>query len=196
MQIGILALQGAFIEHERMLDKLHISHHQIRNKEDLSIPMDGIILPGGESTAIGKLLTDLNMMESLRFLIASGLPAMGTCAGLILLARTTLNNGFPSIGTLDITVKRNAYGRQLGSFKTTESIAGIGDFPMVFIRAPYIEKVGESVQVLSTHDGKIVAAKSESQIVSAFHPELTDDPRFHQLFIRLCQTFLEKRNSQ
>ena len=186
MQIGILALQGAFLEHEQMLDRLNVSHHQIRRLDDLSRPMDGLILPGGESTAVGKLLSDLGLIHPIQDLIRSGLPVFGTCAGLILLARQTLSTGYPSIGTMDIIVKRNAYGRQLGSFFTEGDIESIGIFPMVFIRAPYIESVGEGVQILSRVDGHIVMARSGNQLVTAFHPELTNDMRVHQFFIDMC----------
>ncbi len=187
MHIGILALQGAFIEHAKMLDKLQVTHHEIRNKADLGLHMDGIILPGGESTAIYKMLVELDMLSVLKEKIENGLPAFGTCAGLILLARQTSNNGSANIGTMEIVVKRNAYGRQLGSFFAEAEVKGIGTFPMVFIRAPYIESVGDSVDVLASVDGKIVACRQDSQLGTAFHPELTDNDKFHRLFIEMCK---------
>jgi len=187
MQIGILALQGAFIEHEQMLDRLNVSHHLIRNKADLSRPLDGIILPGGESTAMSKLLVDQNMLDELRQKLEAGLPAFGTCAGMILLAKITSNNGFANLGTLDIVVRRNAYGRQLGSFYAEERIKNIGIFPMVFIRAPYVEAVGQDVEILAQVDGKIVACRNKTQLATAFHPELSDDPSLHQMFIDMCK---------
>ncbi len=187
MHIGILALQGAFIEHAKMLDKLQVTHHEIRNKADLDIHMDGIILPGGESTAISKMLVELDMLSKLKEKIANGLPAFGTCAGLILLANKMSNNGYANIGTMDVVVKRNAYGRQLGSFFTEAEVKGMGIFPMVFIRAPYIESVGDIVEVLATVDGKIVACRQASQLGTAFHPELTENDKFHRLFIEMCK---------
>ncbi len=187
MHIGILALQGAFIEHAKMLDKLQVTHHEIRNKADLELYMDGIILPGGESTAISKMLVELDMLTILKEKIANGLPAFGTCAGLILLAKQAINNGYTNIGTMDIVVKRNAYGRQLGSFFTEAEVKGIGMFPMVFIRAPYIESVTDAVEILAIVDGKIVACKQGSQLGTAFHPELTEDDKFHRLFLKMCK---------
>ncbi|MDD3113582.1 MAG: pyridoxal 5'-phosphate synthase glutaminase subunit PdxT [Candidatus Izemoplasmatales bacterium] len=194
MHIGILALQGAFFEHGQMLDKIGISHHEIRSVADFLKPLDGLIIPGGESTTIGKLLSDLQLMNPIREKIQNGLPVLGTCAGLILLAKQTLTNGYPSIGTLDVVVKRNAYGRQLGSFFTKAEIAGIGSFPMVFIRAPYIESVGESVQVLATVDDHIVMVKSLRQTGVAFHPELTEDDSIHRLFLNDCIEYEKSRS--
>ena len=188
MKIGILALQGAFFEHERMLARLSVATHLIRKPADLAIPMDGLIIPGGESTAIGKLLFDLGMRDWLIENINSGLPVFGTCAGLVLLAKETTNNGLYGLKTLAITARRNAYGRQLGSFVQAGEFTGIGVFPMVFIRAPFIESVGEGVEVLAEMDGRIVAARSGNQLVTAFHPELTDDIRIHELFVGICET--------
>lgn len=182
VMVAILALQGAFIEHERSLDGLGVDHFEIRQKADLDRPFDALIIPGGESTVIGKLLRDLEILSPLRDRIEKGLPVFGTCAGLIVLAKNVIG-GVPSIATMDITVKRNAYGRQLGSFYTEDGFDGLGDIPMTFIRAPYIDSVGEGVEVLSEVDGRIVAARQGRQLVTAFHPELTDDLSVHRYFL-------------
>ena len=136
MRIGVLALQGAFIEHEKMLSGLGTESFEVRQLKDLSLPMDGLIIPGGESTVQGKLLRDLNMMEPLRNMISSGLPVFGTCAELILLAKNIEGGEAPHIAAMDITAKRNAYGRQLGSFSFSGEFSGLGNIPMTFIRAP------------------------------------------------------------
>jgi 5'-phosphate synthase pdxT subunit len=185
MKVGILALQGAFIEHEKVLDKLGIDYFEIRQSKDLSIPMDGLILPGGESTVIGKLLKDLNLFKDIQQMIKEGLPVFGTCAGLILLSKEIINDDSSYFQTMNIKVKRNAYGRQLGSFQTYGKFNGIGNIPMTFIRAPYIESVLGNVEVLATFDNKIVAAKQQNQLVTAFHPELTDDLSVHKFFIEM-----------
>lgn len=182
VMVAILALQGAFIEHERSLDGLGVDHFEIRQKADLDRPFDALIIPGGESTVIGKLLRDLEILSPLRDRIEKGLPVFGTCAGLIVLAKNVIG-GVPSIATMDITVKRNAYGRQLGSFYTEDGFDGLGTIPMTFIRAPYIDSVGEGVEVLSEVDGRIVAARQGRQLVTAFHPELTDDLSVHRYFL-------------
>lgn len=182
VMVAILALQGAFIEHERSLDGLGVDHFEIRQKADLDRPFDALIIPGGESTVIGKLLRDLGILSPLRDRIEKGLPVFGTCAGLIVLAKNVIG-GAPSIATMDITVKRNAYGRQLGSFYTEDGFDGLGDIPMTFIRAPYIDSVGEGVEILSEVDGRIVAARQGRQLVTAFHPELTDDLSVHRYFL-------------
>lgn len=191
MRIGLLALQGAFLEHEQMLDSLHIDHFEVRQLKDLFLPMDGLILPGGESTAMGKLLKDLNMKEPLIRMIHEGLPVFGTCAGLILLAKTLLNDEREFLKVMDISVKRNAFGRQLGSFATKAEFDG-KLIPMIFIRAPYIEGVGDKVTVLSQIDGKIMAARENNMLATAFHPELSDDTSVHEYFINMC---LESKNT-
>ena len=182
LKIGILALQGAFLEHEQMLDRLDVTHFQIRQLQDLSQPMDGLIIPGGESTAIGKLMNNLSMTEPLRNKIKEGLPVFGTCAGMILLAKEIDNDPKRYLQVMDIYVKRNAYGRQLGSFFTHGLFDG-KQIPMTFIRAPYINKVGEGVEVLSTVDGHIVAAREKNMLVCSFHPELTEGTTVHAYFI-------------
>ena len=178
MRIAVLALQGAFAEHEQMLHRLGVETFEVRQLADWNQPKDGLIIPGGESTTQGKLLRDLGLFEPIRQAIIDGLPVFGTCAGLILLAPLHL-------GTMDIDVQRNAYGRQLGSFHTTGTVDGIGtDVPMTFIRAPYIEEVlADDCSAIATVDGHIVAARQGHQIATAFHPELDDDLRLHQLLI-------------
>jgi len=187
MQIGILALQGAFIEHANMLKALNVDAFYIRQVKDLHRPMDGLILPGGESTTMFKLLRDLEMIDILKEKIQAGLPILGTCAGLLLLAKKVTNHSNPYLQTMNITAKKNAYGRQLGSFRVNATFAGKEDIPFVFIRAPYIEEVGSDVTVLATVEGKIVAAQEGNQLVTAFHPELTKDTTVHEYFLTMCQ---------
>lgn len=185
MQIAVLALQGAFIEHEQMLARLGVPSFEIRQKSDLSRPFDGLILPGGESTVQGKLLRELDLFEPLRERIAKGLPVFGTCAGLLLLAKHIENDGRTHFATMDIAAVRNAYGRQLGSFFTLADCKGIGNIPMTFIRAPYIASVSGNAEVLAEVDGNIVAARQGKQLVTAFHPELNDDPSVHRAFLEM-----------
>ena len=180
--VAILALQGAFIEHEHVLVRLGVDRFEIRQRSDLERPFDALIIPGGESTVIGKLLKHLGILSPLRDRIEKGLPVFGTCAGLIVLSKNVIG-GVPSLATMDITVKRNAYGRQLGSFYTEDGFDGIGKIPMTFIRAPYIDSVGKDVEVLSEVDGRIVAARQGKQLVTAFHPELTEDLSVHRYFL-------------
>ena len=190
MKIGILALQGAFIEHKKILDVLNIESFEIRKKSDLENNLlDGIILPGGESTTIGKLLHELDLFNPIKNLIEKGIPVLGTCAGLILLAKKIENDTREYFKIMNISVKRNAYGRQLGSFFTEETFKYIGKIPMTFIRAPYIESVGENVEILATVNGNIVSAKENNIIVTSFHPELNDDLRLHKFFIDISKNY-------
>lgn len=189
MVIDVLALQGAFIEHRKMLDALHTESIEIRNPADLEKRFDGLILPGGESTVMGKLLNDMDMMEGVRELINDGMPVFGTCAGLILLAKDIADSSAHHLATMDISVQRNAYGRQMGSFNAEASFGAIADVPMTFIRAPYISNVGSEVKVLSRFDGNIVAAQQGNQLAVSFHPELTGDTRVHAYFLGLVRTF-------
>lgn len=186
MNIGILAVQGAFIEHAKMLEKLNVSSFEIRKKDDLNRDFDGLILPGGESTTHGKLIRELGMYDILKSRIESGLPTLATCAGLILLAENIANDSVSHLATLPVTVKRNAYGRQLGSFFTTSSFGTHENVPMTFIRAPYVETASPNVEIMSVVDDKIVGVKYKNQIGVAFHPELNDDTTIHQMFIDLC----------
>ena len=182
MRIAVLALQGAFVEHEQILQKLGVETVEIRQMHDWQQPKDGLVLPGGESTVQMRLLKELGLFDPIREAILSGMPVLGTCAGMILLSERRL-------GTMAIEVRRNAYGRQLGSFHTIGSVKGIGnDVPMTFIRAPYIERVlSEEVEVLSTVDGHIVAARQDRQLATAFHPELDEDIRIHQMFVEMAR---------
>ena len=192
MKIGVLALQGAFAEHIKMLEKLGIESFEIRKKSDLSNAVnnndvDGLIIPGGESTVIGKLLYDLDLFDDIKKLILKGLPVFGTCAGLILLAKEIENDNRTYLGAMDIKVRRNAYGRQLGSFFTESEFKGLGVVPMTFIRAPYISSVGKKVEILSEVDGNVVAAKENNILVTSYHPELNDDLKVHEFFIEICK---------
>ena len=192
MKIGVLALQGAFAEHIKMLEKLGIESFEIRKKFDLSNAVnnndvDGLIIPGGESTVIGKLLYDLDLFDDIKKLILKGLPVFGTCAGLILLAKEIENDNRTYLGAMDIKVRRNAYGRQLGSFFTESEFKGLGVIPMTFIRAPYISSVGKKVEILSEIDGNVVAAKENNILVTSYHPELNDDLKVHEFFIEMCK---------
>jgi len=187
LTIGVLALQGAFIEHVKMLERLGAKAREVRLPADLE-GLDGLIVPGGESTTIGKLLVSYDLLEPLRHLVDSGLPIYGTCAGTILLARDIGGLDQPLLATMDLVVERNAFGRQLQSFETDLEIAGLGEEPFraVFIRAPAIKAVGPTVEALARLDnGTIVAAREGSLLVSCFHPELTDDDRFHRSFLEL-----------
>lgn len=187
MRIGVLALQGAFIEHEKMLSRLGVDSFEIRQLKDLSQPMDGLIIPGGESTVQGKLLRELGMMEPLRDMISSGLPVFGTCAGLILLAKDIEGGEAPHLAAMDITAKRNAYGRQLGSFSFSGEFRGLGIIPMTFIRAPYISR-SNGAEILAEVNGKAVAARQKNMLVTAFHPELTGDTSVHSYFLDMAQS--------
>lgn len=186
MRIGILALQGAFVEHAAMLERLGTEHFEIRQRRDIEESFDGLILPGGESTTMGKLLRDLALFEPLAGMIRGGLPVFGTCAGLILLAKS-VEGGVPCFQTMDISVKRNAYGRQLGSFYAEEEFKSLGKVPMTFIRAPYIQKTFGNATPLAVVDGHIVAAQQGNQLVTAFHPELTDNPSIHKYFLSIVK---------
>ena len=186
MRIAVLALQGAFIEHENMPAKLGVSSFEIRQERDLQRSYDGLIIPGGESTVQGKLMRELGLFEPIKKQIEQGLPVFGTCAGLLLLAKEIKNDDRKHFATMDITAVRNAYGRQLGSFYTESNFKGIGKIPMTFIRAPYIESVSDNTEVLAAVDGRIVAAKQDNQLVTAFHPELNDDVSVHRYFLEMA----------
>lgn len=183
MMIGILALQGAFAEHAAMLRQLNVDSFEIRRAGDALRYMDGLILPGGESTVMGKLLHELGLFEPLFDLISNGLPVFGTCAGMLLLANKIINDNAKWFGSMNISVKRNGYGRQLQSFFTNGTFAGQADIPMPFIRAPYIENAGQQVVILAKNKGRITAAREGKQLVCAFHPELTDNPAVHSYFL-------------
>ena len=190
MTIAVLALQGAFIEHEQILQKLGVDTIELRQISDLQKDFDGIILPGGESTVQGKLLRDLGMFEPLKEKIQSGMPVLATCAGMILLASDIAEQKESHFGTIPMTVKRNAYGRQLGSFHTEANANGIGKIPMTFIRAPFVESVhtdssGNTPEILSIVQDRIVGVKYKNQMAFAFHPELDQDTRVHETFLEM-----------
>ena len=187
MRIAVMALQGAFIEHEHTLARLGAESFEVRQASDWLQPKDGLIIPGGESTTQLKLLRDLGLLQPVREAIWGGLPVFGTCAGLILLAKHVDGEDFDRISTMDISVRRNAYGRQLGSFFTTGKMKGVADnVPMTFIRAPYINKVGDGVDILAQEQGHIVAARQANQLVTAFHPELNSSTAVHEYFLRMA----------
>lgn len=187
MKIAVLALQGAFLEHETILRELGAECMELRKKEDLRESFDGLILPGGESTAQGKLLRELKMFEPLYEMICGGLPVFATCAGLILLAEQSSNDERAYFRTLPVTVKRNAYGRQLGSFHTVQDFGGMKNVPMTFIRAPYIESARKDVEILAKVDGNIVGVRCRNQLAISFHPELDSDRRIHSMFLKMTE---------
>ena len=188
MKVAVLAVQGAFEEHEKVLQELGAQTIQLRQAKDLEDSFDALVLPGGESTVQGKLLRELDMYEPLRAKIAAGLPVLATCAGLILLAEHIAGDDTVHFGTLPVTVKRNAYGRQLGSFHYAEGeFVGIGTFPMEFIRAPYIESVGDDVEILAEVEEKIVGVAYKNQLAFSFHPELTGNDKIHEKFLELIK---------
>ena len=187
MKIGILALQGAFQEHKNILDSLNVDNCLLKTKEQLE-DIDGIILPGGESTAMGKLLRDFNILEPLKEKIKNGLPVFGTCSGMILLAEKLSNSETVHLGVMGIEVKRNAYGRQLGSFEIEEDFKGINKkVKMVFIRAPYVENIKEGVEILAIVNGNITAVREKNMLAVSFHPELTNDTSVHEYFLDIIK---------
>jgi 5'-phosphate synthase pdxT subunit len=188
MKIGVLALQGAFHEHEKMLAHIGMETVRVRLPEQLE-DLDGLIIPGGESTTIGKVARRWGLLEPLRTFGRSGRPMWGTCAGMIFMAGHVTDGTAdqPLLSLMDVTVRRNAFGRQVDSFETDLEIAALGDelFHAVFIRAPLVERVGERVEVLARlEDGTVVAAQQENLLATAFHPELTEDGRFHEYFVQ------------
>ncbi|MSQ31253.1 MAG: pyridoxal 5'-phosphate synthase glutaminase subunit PdxT [Dehalococcoidia bacterium] len=191
--LGVLALQGDFAEHVAALEACGATAIEVRTRAQLEA-VDGLIIPGGESTTIARLLLAFELMEPLRARIAGGLPVWGTCAGAIMLANEVTNLDRPPIAAMDITVERNAFGRQIDSFEADLDIAGIAGAPFhaVFIRAPVITRTGAGVQVLARlTDGRIVAARQGRLLATAFHPELTDDRRVHALFVAIVEEAVE-----
>ncbi len=184
MKVGIIAVQGAYLEHGAMLERLGAEYVFVRKKEDLD-GVDRLILPGGESTAQRKLMRELEMTETIREMTESEMPVMGTCAGLILLA-DKIDGEESCLGGLPVKVVRNGYGRQLGSFSVSGSVGNFHDFPMRFIRAPYISEVfADDVRILNTADSRITAVRYKKRLGLAFHPELTEDDRIHRYFLSL-----------
>ena len=186
-RIGVLALQGAFIEHISMLRKLGVEAFPVRLRQQLQ-DLDGLVIPGGESTTIAKLMRSCDLTQAIQELISHGLPVLGTCAGMILLSKSATSMNSETIGAINIEVRRNAFGRQIDSFETDLSIPALGEEPFraIFIRAPIITRVGPEVEVLARlEDGTSVAARQGKVLVCAFHPELTDDTRFHRYFLEV-----------
>jgi 5'-phosphate synthase pdxT subunit len=194
MKIGVLCIQGAVREHVAALEKCGVEVECVKRKEQFA-DLDGLIIPGGESTTIGKLLDRFGLGASIIGMIAEGKPVYGTCAGLILLARKVEDSEQYLLGQMDITVARNAFGRQRESFEAPLSIASLGEEPYcaVFIRAPLIKELGDNVETLGTCNGEVVAARQGNLLVSAFHPELTDDTRMHRYFIEMVKEWKEKQ---
>ena len=189
MKIGILALQGAFIEHENILAHLGVEPVEVRLPRHLE-GLDGLIIPGGESTAIGKLAVRWQLVEPIRALAQAGRPLWGACAGTILMAKEIVEGDQPLLGLMDITVRRNAFGRQVDSFEANLMIPVLGEAPFhaVFIRAPLITTTGEGVEVVARLENEtVVAACQGNLLATAFHPELTDDDRFHRYFLTLAE---------
>jgi pyridoxal 5'-phosphate synthase pdxT subunit len=188
MKIGILALQGAFREHEQMLQNLGAETVLVKKPEHLE-GLDGIVIPGGESTSIGRLLREYQLIEPIRKMASEGMPVFGTCAGMIVMAKEIVGGEEPHLALMDVSVNRNSFGRQVDSFETDLDIPAIGDspFPAVFIRAPHIASVGKACEVLGTYQDRIVAVKQGNLLALSFHPELTNDDRFHRLFLKMVE---------
>jgi 5'-phosphate synthase pdxT subunit len=190
MRIGVLALQGALVEHVQVLRRLDVEAAPVYLPEELA-GLEGLIIPGGESTTISKLMRDYGLTQPVKELALGGLPIMGTCAGMVLLAGQPAGSEVETLGLMDMTVKRNAFGRQVDSFETELDIPALGSQPFhaVFIRAPVVEQVGPGVEVLARlSDGTMVAVRQDKLIASAFHPELTDDLRFHSYFLDIVRS--------
>jgi pyridoxal 5'-phosphate synthase pdxT subunit len=183
-RIGVLALQGDFREHVQILRTLGVEPVEVREVGDLE-GLAGIIVPGGESTAIGNLMVSSGLLDGIRSFFYKGGPVWGTCAGMVLAASATTGPRQPLLGLMNALVERNGFGRQVHSFEQDLDVEGFDEpFTGVFIRAPFFEDIGPGVEVLSDIDGRVVAARGENILVTAFHPELTDDTRFHEYFLR------------
>lgn len=192
MRVGILAVQGAFIEHENMLKQLGVDSFLIRQKKDLEQGFDGLVLPGGESTTMGKLLKELELFESLKQKIQEGLPVLATCAGLILLAEEIEGQENTHFKTLPVCVKRNAYGRQLASRVLTGE-ASFGEIPLILIRGPRIIKKSSEVEMLVSYEGEDMAVRYGNQVAMTFHPELGTDQRIHEYFVDIIKENQENK---
>lgn len=195
--IGVLALQGSVEEHVRVLDKIEgVGVISVKSLDQLE-HIDGLIIPGGESTTMGKLLNEFKLMEPLRERVEKGMPIWGTCAGMILLAKEIVDDNVAHIGMMNISVRRNAYGSQLDSFKTEifSDKVSVDKIPAVFIRAPWVEEVGDDVEVLAVYEGRIVAVKQKNILATSFHPELTDDISFHKYFANMIVDKNEGKNN-
>ena len=189
IKVGVLAIQGAVAEHLELLNQIpDVCAQEVKYLDELN-KIDGLIIPGGESTAIGRLLRDFNLLQPLKERILNGMPVWGTCAGMILLAKSLENDPTVHLGVMDITVERNAYGRQLGSFTTEVEIEKISSnkIPLVFIRAPYVTQVKSDVDILLEVNDHIVACQQKQMLATSFHPELTKDTSFHRYFINMIK---------
>ncbi len=188
MKIGILAVQGAFREHEKILQTLGADTVQVRLPNQLD-GCDGLVIPGGESTAIGKLMRQYDLMDPIRDMAKSGTPVFGTCAGMIVMANRIQGGEESHLGVMDVEVNRNSFGRQKESFETDLDIPVLGPepFPAVFIRAPHITSVGPEVSVLCEYEGRVVAVQQDHYLALSFHPELTGDSRIHQHFLSMVE---------
>ena len=188
MKIGVLALQGAFREHCWMLERCKVTAVEIRKPEELD-DVDGLVIPGGESTTIGKLMVQWGFMEKIKVRASQGMAIYGTCAGMIILAKEIVGRNQPRLGLMDVAVRRNGFGRQQESFEAFMFVPEFGENPVqaVFIRAPYIEQANERVKILARVKDKIVIARQDNILVTAFHPELTKDDRIHKYFISMIQ---------
>lgn len=186
MRIGVLALQGAFAEHIKCFKQLGVPCFEIRQQKDLETPMDGLVLPGGESTVQGKLLRELSLFDGLKEKIEQGLPVLATCAGMILLSEKLEEDDTVHFGTLPVVVRRNAYGRQSGSHHIEGDFADMGPLPMTFIRAPFITRLlSPDVQILSREEEQITAVRYQNQLALSFHPELDGDLQIYRYFLDL-----------
>jgi 5'-phosphate synthase pdxT subunit len=194
-KVGVLALQGGFLEHITALHRLGAGAFPVRLPKELK-GLGGLVIPGGESTTIGKLMKEYHLEDELNRLIAEGVPVFGTCAGMVLLARKVSGMDLQPLGAMDIEVRRNAFGRQVDSFEADLEVPVLGQHPFhaVFIRAPLIERVGASVEILaSLPDGTPVAARENNLVATAFHPELTTDLRFHEYFLTIVDDKLKAK---
>lgn len=185
--IGVIALQGAFREHCRALESAGACAREVRRRRELE-GLAGLVIPGGESTTIGKLMVSYRLLESVRALAGAGMPVFGTCAGLVMLASGVVEGDQPLLDLMDIEVRRNAFGRQVKSFEADLDVPLLGEEPFhgIFIRAPWIERAGQDVEVLARYDAHPVAARQGGMLVTAFHPELTGDLRLHRLFLEMA----------
>jgi len=187
--IGVLALQGDFAEHIGIFQRLGIAAREVRHPQELA-DLDGLVIPGGESTTVARLVSEFALLEPLRERAQNGFPLWGTCAGMIVLAQRVSELAWPTLDALAIAVRRNAFGRQVDSFETDLAVPALGQQPFhaVFIRAPIVEEVGDGVEVLATlENGKAVAVRQANALATAFHPELTEDDRFHRYFVDMVR---------
>ncbi|AZU59821.1 pyridoxal 5'-phosphate synthase glutaminase subunit PdxT [Neobacillus mesonae] len=193
IKIGVLALQGAVREHMQSVEACGAEAIAVKHKEELK-EIDGLILPGGESTTMRRLIDKYDFMDALKEFAAEGKPMFGTCAGLILLAKNLVGYSEPHIGVMDVTVERNSFGRQVDSFEADLAIRDVAsEFPAVFIRAPHIVEAGENVEILAKHNDRIVAAREGQFLGCSFHPELTEDHRFTGYFVEMVKEAKQKQ---